>query len=101
MQLCEMSYWAMKAYTIFPVCLGGAVVETENRDSRAALMAIFLRQESSEDTSSWTLAPITRPWLSTVMMTVTPPEPMHRYAGMDRWLAFRPASSYDTTDGPE
>lgn len=38
---------------ISPLCLDGAVEEDEKREALAALMAKFLRHESSVDVSSW------------------------------------------------
>ena len=60
---------------ISPLCLDGAVEEDEKRDALAALMAKFLRQESSVDVSSWIFASVTFPELSTVIRTVTIPPP--------------------------
>ena len=60
---------------ISPLCLDGAVGEDEKRDALAALMAKFLRQESSVDVSSWIFASVTFPELSTVIRTVTIPPP--------------------------
>ena len=86
---------------MFPICLGGAELDAENFEVRAARIAKSLRHLSFDDTSSCIFAFTTFPEGSTVMMTVTPPDPMHLYAGMERWLAFLPSSSYETTDGPE
>lgn len=60
---------------ISPLCLDGAVGDDEKRDALAALMAKFLRHESSVDVSSWIFASVTFPELSTTMRTVTIPPP--------------------------
>ena len=73
-----------------PIWRAGAEVEDENLESLAALTANSLRHLSEEDASSCTWALITLPLGSTVIITVTIPDPMHLYAGMDRELAFRP-----------
>ena len=84
-ELCNRRFYcAMNLYTISPVCLAGAEGDIENLDNLAALTANSLRQLSSEDTSSSTLAFSTRPEGFTVIITVTVPPPIHLYAGIGR-----------------
>lgn len=80
----------MNLYTISPFWFSGAVGDDENLESLAALRANSRRHVSSEDMSSYILAFVTLPALSTVMITVTSPPPMHLYAGMLSLLAFLP-----------
>ena len=63
---------------MLPICFGGAEVEEENLDSRAARVAKLRRHPSAEETESSILALMTLPCGSTVMMTVTMPAPMQR-----------------------
>ena len=78
---------------MFPICLGGAELDAENFEVRAARIAKSLRHLSFEDTSSCIFAFTPFPDGSTVMMTVTCPAPKHLYAGIESLLAFLPARS--------